>query len=145
MSLPSIFLLWPLLGLQILAQLLQTQETCVPKGQFPYYRDCVSFHLLTLAGIQRSSWGGLLSVSHSLWAPEDGGHVCCVSLGVPDPAVSPSGHTRTGRLTMDSKQARAGHHSKERLAGSLHLATHALTEAWPYLHGKALTSLFTDQ
>ena len=26
-------------------------------------------------------------------SPEDGGHVCCVSLGVPDPAVSPAGHT----------------------------------------------------
>ena len=55
MSLPSIFPLWPLLSLQILSQLFQAQESCVPRGRFPYYRDCASLHLLTIAGIQGSS------------------------------------------------------------------------------------------
>lgn len=36
----------------IVSQLFQAQESCVPQGQFPYYRDCVSLHLLTMAGIQ---------------------------------------------------------------------------------------------
>ena len=50
-----------------------------------------------------------------------------------------------GRLVKDSKQARGGHHSRERLVNSLHLGTHDLIETWHYLHGRALTSLFTDQ
>lgn len=50
-----------------------------------------------------------------------------------------------GRLVRDSKQARTGHHSGEKLVNSLHLGTHDLVEAWHYLHGRALNSLFTDQ
>ena len=72
------------------------------------------------------------------------GHVCCVSLGIPDPAVSPAHHT-LGKVSEGQQQARTGHHSGEKLVDSLHLGTHDLVEAWHYLHGRALTSLFTDQ